>query len=338
MKNSTKIFSTSAIIIVIIIAISFITIKNKNKIEIAKVNGVVIYQEEIQSRIDSIFTIENFGGNEVKSPKVETLPSEIIELLAKEIYLEKELLIRAKKSKITNSKEVKDKIENATNQIIRQSYIDNAVKEEVNEEALLEKYAKLSQELEGKKEYLVYHIVTKEESEAEQATKLLRIGGYKNFEAVAKKYSIDQASAEKGGELGYVLEDNMIKEISDIMKNLKVGDVSSPVKTKFGWHIIKLGEIRDAKALSFDEVKESLKNQLTQDVIAKLNSDIAKEIKIELLINSKEKNIKKTDEVKENSSEDLKEEISEEKEAVKASEELEKEVENTEDEQKNKDE
>lgn len=334
MKNSTKIFSTSAIIIVIVIAISFITIKNKNKIEIAKVNGVVIYQSEIQSRIDAIFTIENFGGNEVKSPKVETLPSEIIELLAKEIYLEKELLIRAKKSKITNSQEVKDKIENATNQIIRQAYIDNAIKKELTEEALLEKYAKLSQELEGKKEYLIYHIVTKEESEAGKAMNILKIGGYKNFEAVAKKYSIDQSSAEKGGELGYVLEDNMIKEIANVIKNLKVGDVSAPVQTKFGWHIIKLAEIRDAKALAFDEVKDSLKNQLTQDIIAKLNSDIAKEVKIELLTKVKDKNSKKADEAKE----DSKEESLEAKKEVEAETEAETEVENIEDEQENKDE
>ena len=143
MKNSTKIFSASAIIAVVIVAISFVTIKNKDKVAIAKVNDMVIYQSEIQARIDSIFTIENFGGNEVKSPKAETLPAEIIELLAKEIYLEKELLARAKKSKVTNSKEVKNRIESATSQIIRQAYIDEMVKSEVTEEALLEEEADL---------------------------------------------------------------------------------------------------------------------------------------------------------------------------------------------------
>ena len=305
MKNSTKIFSASAIIAVVIVAISFVTIKNKDKVAIAKVNDMVIYQSEIQARIDSIFTIENFGGNEVKSPKAETLPAEIIELLAKEIYLEKELLARAKKSKVTNSKEVKNRIESATSQIIRQAYIDEMVKSEVTEEALLEKYAKLSQELDGKKEYLIFHIVTKEK--ADRAMRALRSGGYKNFDSVAKKYSVDQASSEKGGELGYVLEDNMIKEISDVVKNLKVGSVADPVKTKFGWHIIKLAEIRDAKAMAFDDVKESLKNQLTQDAISKVNADISKEVKVELLIDKPLKEEAKADEKTEDL-EDLKDE------------------------------
>ena len=120
MKNSTKIFSASAIIAVVIVAISFVTIKNKDKVAIAKVNDMVIYQSEIQARIDSIFTIENFGGNEVKSPKAETLPAEIIELLAKEIYLEKVPIPLADK----NNKKL---IENCVNNIIDLKLIDKFI-------------------------------------------------------------------------------------------------------------------------------------------------------------------------------------------------------------------
>jgi len=317
MKNSTKIFSASAVIVVIVVAILLFTIRNDNKVAVAKVNGVTIYQDELQAKIDNIFTIDNFGGSEVKSPKVETLPEEVLELLAKEVYLEKELLKKAKSSRVANSQEVKNKIDAAKDQIIRKAYIDDLVNSEVTQEVIVEKYNKLSQELEGKKEYQVFHIVTKDEEGAKKAYAELKKSNFKNFESVASKYSIDQISAQKGGELGYIVEDNMIKEIADVINKLNIGDVSEPVQTKFGWHIIKLNNTRQAEVMPFEDVKDGIRNQLVQDVISRVNAEISKDSKVEILIDVKSEDIEENSAQKGNIEEELLESEDSENEDVK---------------------
>ena len=224
----------------------------------------------------------------MKIPEVEALPTEVLEILVKEIYLEKELTKEAAKSKVASEKEVKDRILEAKNRILRQAYVDSLLKEEISDQRISDKYSELSNDLTGKKEYLISHIVTKTKEEAEKISQELKNKKSVKFADEAKKYSIDQESAEKGGDLGYILENNMIKEIADVVVNLKVEDISDPIQTKFGWHVIKVTDIRDAKALEFEAVKENIRDQLTQDVLNDINAKITKGAKIEFLIKSKE--------------------------------------------------
>lgn len=287
LKTSTKIFAISTIIIAVLISVSFFAMQTKGNKIIAKVNNTKIYTSEVQEKLDKIFSSQNFGGKETKSPRIESLPKEVIKILIKEIYLEKEILNKAKKLNIANLDSVKEQIEDSKNQIIRQAYIEEIAKKEVTKEDVLEKYAKLSDDLKGKKEYLVYHIVTKTKAEAWNAKRALKRGGYKNFDSVAKQYSIDKTSAQKGGELGYVLENNIIEEVAQVIKNLKLNYVSNPVETKFGWHIIKVTEVRDAQALPFDKVKDTIENNLRQEAINKVNSKITDNLDIDILIKLK---------------------------------------------------
>ena len=288
LKTSTKIFASSTIIIALIIAISFFAMQNKNKVVVAKINNSKIYKSEVQERLDKIFNAQNFGGKETKSPAIESLPKKVLEIIIKEIYVEKEILRKADELNIAKIASVKEKIQNAKNQIIRQSYIEEVAKKEVSEEGVLEKYAKLSDDLEGKKEYLVYHIVTNTKKDSWKARRALKKGKYKNFAQVAKKYSIDKASAENGGKLGYVLENNIIEDVAKVIKKLKLNYISRPVKTKFGWHIIKVTEIRDAQPLPFEQVKENIENGLKQEAINNINSKITDDVTINFLIKLKE--------------------------------------------------
>ena len=166
LKTSTKIFAISTIAVAAIIIASFFVMQNKDKVIVAKINNTKIYKSEVQGKLDKIFTAQNFGGKETKSPKIESLPGKVIKILVKEIYLEKAILKKAAELKITKIKSVKDKLEASRNQIIRQSYIEEVAKNEVTSEDVLNKYASLSDDLKGKKEYMVYHIVTKTQKEA----------------------------------------------------------------------------------------------------------------------------------------------------------------------------
>lgn len=116
------------------------------------------------------------------------------------------------------------------------------------------------------------HILVKTNEEANNIRKQLKEGA--DFAALAEKLSLDKASGAKGGELGQFSNGQMVKEFDDAIRNMKVGEISDPVKTQFGYHIIKLEE---KKTPEFDAVKATLEQELTkknfEDYIKKLQKD-----------------------------------------------------------------
>jgi peptidyl-prolyl cis-trans isomerase C len=288
-KNSTKVFTVVTIVAALIFFASYLLVEKRNRVVVAKVNNQEIFKSDIEKKLRNVFEGQNFGSqeSETKIPEIETLPKEVIEILAKEVYLDKQLIKEAKKSKISGTPEIKDKIANAQEKILRQAYLDDLVKKEVTDQKISEKYAELSNELSGKKEYLVSHIVSKTKEDSDKILKELKSKKSPKFSELAKKYSVDQESAEKGGELGYIVESNMIKEIIDAISGLKKDEVSNPIQTKFGWHLIKILDIRDAKALPFETVKENIREQLSQDKLSEINSKITKDVKVTILVTLK---------------------------------------------------
>ncbi len=289
-KNSTKVFAVAALVAALLFVLSSYFIGAEKGAVVAKVNNEKIFKSEIDAKLRSVFEGQNFGNKdeEVKIPDIASLPKEVIEILAKEIYLDRELTKQAAKSKAAKEKVLQEKIAESKNRMLRQAYISSLMKEKVSEEKVKEKYTELSNGLVGKKEYSVAHIVTKSKEEAEKIEKELSSKKAPKFGEVAKKYSIDQESANRGGELGYVLEDNMIKEISDVIVKLKKGQISAPVQSKFGWHLIKVLEVRDAQALPFESVKENIREQLSQDALNEINSKITKDAKVKIVIKLQE--------------------------------------------------
>jgi hypothetical protein len=91
-----------------------------------------------------------------------------------------------------------------------------------------------------------------------------RINAGEAFETVAAEVSEDP-SKRKGGDLGFLKRDDMIESFANVAFALKPGQVSKPVRTEFGWHLIKLEEIKVGEAQPFDEVKDQIRNKLTQD-------------------------------------------------------------------------
>lgn len=293
-KNSTKI--VVAIIAAAAVAFGFsnyLLNKKEAGAVIAKVNGEKIYKSEVERKLRNFF---DDRSQEVKMPEIETLPKEVIEILVKEIYLEKELTKAAEKSAVAKDKELKDRIADLKGKILRQAYVDSLLKTEITDEKVNEKYVELTNELAGKKEYSISHIVVKTKEEAEKIAKEFKAKKPLKFADAAKKYSLDQESAEKAGDLGYILEDNMIKEIAAVLPSLKKDEISSPIETKFGWHLVKFTDVRDAKPLAFETVKNNIREQLTQDKINEINAGISKDAKVEVLLKLKETEDKKGEE------------------------------------------
>ena len=125
----------------------------------------------------------------------------------------------------------------------------------------------------GAKELRARHILVEGEDEAKSL--LAKIKGGAKFEELAKKNSKDPGSAENGGDLDWANPSNYVPEFSQALLKLKKGEVTSaPVKSQFGWHIIKLEDERVAQFPEFEEVKAQIMQRGTQAKMAKFRDDL----------------------------------------------------------------
>ncbi|HEC97685.1 MAG TPA: hypothetical protein ENI58_05940 [Nitrospirae bacterium] len=119
------------------------------------------------------------------------------------------------------------------------------------------------------------HILVKTKKEAESLLKKLKAGA--NFATLAEKNSIDKGSAAKGGDLGFFGRGQMVPAFEKAVFSMKKGEISGPVKTQFGYHIIKLTGLKKGQKVSYDKAKESLsKKLLTEKRRAAFDSYIEK--------------------------------------------------------------
>jgi len=136
-------------------------------------------------------------------------------------------------------------------------------KSKVTDQDIKDYYEKHKAELASVNQIKASHILVKTEAEAKKIEDMLKKGA--NFAELAKKYSIDKGSAQNGGDLGYFSSGQMVPEFEQAATKLKVGEISEPVKTKFGYHIIKVTEKKTGKPIEFDKVKGVLAQRLTTE-------------------------------------------------------------------------
>ncbi len=130
------------------------------------------------------------------------------------------------------------------------------------------------------KEYRARHILVEKESEALAIIAQLKKGG--KFDAIAKKQSKDPGSGANGGDLDWAAPSNYVKEFADALTGLTKGKTTeTPVKTQFGYHVIRLEDVRDAQLPKFDDVKPQISQQLQQQKMTKYQEELRSKAKIE---------------------------------------------------------
>ncbi|MCI5840205.1 MAG: peptidylprolyl isomerase [Peptoniphilaceae bacterium] len=116
------------------------------------------------------------------------------------------------------------------------------------------------------------HILVDDEETAKEVKQKLDNG--EDWNELAKEYSTDKANSSNGGELGYFKKDQMVKEFTDEAFKLKKGEISDPVKSQYGWHIIKVEDIKNSVKDLDDEITNSLSEQKYQDYLKKLTNEV----------------------------------------------------------------
>mgnify|MGYP001227892754 CR=1 FL=1 len=156
-------------------------------------------------------------------------------------------------------------IENQKRSYLSATVLDAAAASAVTDEALQKLYEEKYVNAEPAKEYEADHILVPTEEEAKVIKADLDAGG--DFAAIAKEKSKDPGSAANGGDLGWFGLGMMVKPFEDAVVALEKGKISDPVQTDFGWHIIKLNDVRVAAAPTFEDVKPELEGDLRQAAV-----------------------------------------------------------------------
>jgi len=184
---------------------------------------------------------------------------------AREMLVTRELILQeADKRGVIQNELVREQLEQARMGVLIAAVFEDYVeKEGVAEADLKAAYDTVKLQYTGK-EYHVEHILVEKEADAKAIIAQLKAGA--NFEDIAKAKSQDPGSAKNGGDLGWVSDKALVPEFSKAMVQLKNGQITDkPDKSQFGWHIIKMVDVRDVKAPSLEEIKDQLKQMITAD-------------------------------------------------------------------------
>ncbi len=218
------------------------------------VNGITIPQSRIDARLKAATAQGQPNSPELQNAVREELIN--IELLSQ----------AANKKGLAKKPEVMQQIDLSKQTILASAYIQDYVKSHPLSDDELKKEFDRVNKLRGNKEYKVSHILVKTEEEAKAVEDQLKS---KKFEDVAMDKSQDPGSSVKGGDLGWAVPGNFVKPFADAMVALNKGQISAPVQSQFGWHVIRLDDTRDLKVPSFDEVKPQLTQHMQQQLVQK---------------------------------------------------------------------
>lgn len=155
-------------------------------------------------------------------------------------------------------------IENDRRGVYANEVITGLVEERIDEAALREAYEEEYPPVAGKQEYKAAHILLETEEAAQSVVADLADGA--EFAALAREKSAGP-SASVGGDLGWFGAGDMVSDFFEVVAELEPGEVSAPVQTDFGWHVIKLKETRDKQRPDFESVRAELEDQLRQQLI-----------------------------------------------------------------------
>lgn len=197
------------------------------------------------------------------------------ELVNREVIMQE-----AQKAGIAKQPEVQTQLEMARQEILVSAYLRDFVKKHPISDADVQKEYEKAKSQHGDKEYRARHILLETEDEAKSMIAQLKKGG--KFDELATKNSKDTGSAQRGGDLDWNVPATYDKQFSDAMVKLEKGKYTeAPVRTRFGFHVIQLDDVRPAKFATLAEVKPRIQQALAQSKIEELVKGLRAKAKIE---------------------------------------------------------
>jgi peptidyl-prolyl cis-trans isomerase C len=235
---------------------------------VLKVDGAEVHRSEI------VAIQKNLG------PRAANIPlDQFYQRIADKLISQKLLAAAAKAAKLDNDAEVKADLEKAKEQIVTNVYVTHLQAKAETDEALKALYDKTVKSQPGKPEIHARHILVATEEEAKAIIDELDKGG--DFAKLADEKSTDKGG--NGGDLGWFPKDQMVPEFSEAAFKLAKGEYTkTPVKSQFGWHVIKVEDTRVSQPPSFEEAKDKLKTEVANEAVEARVKELRAKAKVEV--------------------------------------------------------
>jgi peptidyl-prolyl cis-trans isomerase C len=234
---------------------------------LARVDGVDITDEDVK------IAAEDLGANLPAQLQGPARDAYILDYLIDVKLVAK----KAEKDKLAEGPNFARQLAYYRDKILMERVMADAAKAGITDEAMKKVYDDAAKAQKPETEVRARHILVASEDEAKAALKRIEAG--EDFAKVATELSKDPGS--EGGDLGYFTKDKMVPEFADAAFKLNVGQVSQPVKSQFGWHIIKVEDKREKQFPPFDQVKDQVARYLSQKGQADMITKLRGEAKIE---------------------------------------------------------
>jgi peptidyl-prolyl cis-trans isomerase C len=249
---------------VVLLAVPALRAQEANPV-LAKVNGAEIRQSDVTLAEEEL-------GPSLAQMDPATKKENVLAFLIDMKIVAK----AAEDKKIENNEDFKKRLAFTRNRLLMDSLLATEGKTATTDDAMKKVYEEASKQITGEQEVHARHILVETEADAKAIEDELKKGA--DFAELAKKKSKDPGASD-GGDLGFFTKDQMVPEFSAVAFALEPGKISDPVKSQFGWHVIKVEEKRNRKAPEFAQVKGQIETYVTRkaqaDYVAKLR-EVAK--------------------------------------------------------------
>jgi peptidyl-prolyl cis-trans isomerase C len=185
-----------------------------------------------------------------------------------------------RKNKITDDAAFKKRMAFVEDQVLQDFWLQREIAKRVTAEKMQQRYQERLKSTPAEEEVRARHILVSTEDEAKALIAELKKGA--SFDKLAKEKSTDKASGAEGGDLGWFKKSDMVKEFADAAFALKKGDLTdTPVKTQFGYHVIKLEDRRQAPPPTFEELSDQIREELARETVTQIIDQLRAGAKIE---------------------------------------------------------
>lgn len=242
----------------------------KDKV-VARVDGAPITEEDIAVAMEDVGgTLPQMSPEQKRDYVVSYLTD--LKLGAK----------AAQAAKLGDSPDFARRLAYYRDKVLVDELLSQETKKALTEPAMRKLYDETAKTLKPEEEVRARHILVENEDEAKKAYERVT-AGKEDFAKVAGELSKDPGSGKEGGDLGYFSKDRMVPEFADAAFKLNPGQISQPVKSQFGWHVIKLEDKRTKPVPSFEEVKDQVSQYLARKAQTDLIVGLRSKAKVERL-------------------------------------------------------
>jgi len=247
---------------------------------VAKVNGAEIHQSDL--------AVAEEEAGQLPPMAPDQKQDYLIQFTADMMLLAK----AAEDKKLGDTPDFKRKLDFTRNKLLMETLLQSVGKQALTDEAMHKVYDDAVKQMSAEQEVHARHILIRAAADDEKAGKaaeekikavIERLKKGEDFAKVAAEVTEDPSGKANGGDLGYFTKEQMVPEFSDVAFKLDKGQISDPVKTQFGWHVIKVEDKRVKPVPTFDEVKPQIEQFVTRKAQAELVSSLRANAKVERL-------------------------------------------------------